>query len=359
MDAGGATGTAGTGGAAGATDAAGAATAGPAGTGGTTGTASAGGSGMAGTMGTAGAGTANPSSGCGEMPDPTDSSTRFVKKDIMVTGVDPAFIAAHPPNAGSLYSWTKRNYFVQLPTGYDPNTPVAVDMAEGGCGGNETAGMYGDYTLPSVKGQTEALQIGLSYVPSSSVSSCAGDNVYGFVNSPEPEYIDAVIDDVSKRYCVDKNKIFINGFQAGASESIMAGCTNQDKVRAYGVQIGGKLTVQHPACMNKPVAAMFVVGLQDEGDPIGPLATTQNDSFGSTLARDELLKRNGCVAADFQIVDTCSATATGGTAHQPASRAWSTATRSATRRTRCGTRCSPSARHTRAAPRSFQWFGAP
>jgi hypothetical protein len=63
--------------------------------------------------------------------------------------------------------------------------------------------------------------------------------------------------------------------------------------------------------MNKPVAAMFVVGLADTGNPIGPLATAQNRSFGSVGIRDELLKRNGCVAADFQIVDTCSAT--GGT----------------------------------------------
>jgi hypothetical protein len=128
---------------------------------------------------------------------------------------------------------------VRLPTGYDPNTPVAVDMAADGCGGNETVGSSGDYTLPSVVGQvggqTEAIQIGLSYVVSNSVNTCAGEDAYDFVNSPEPEYLNAVIDDVSTRYCVDKNKVFINGYQAGASESIMAGCTNQDKLRAYCV----------------------------------------------------------------------------------------------------------------------------
>jgi hypothetical protein len=61
--------------------------------------------------------------------------------------------------------------------------------------------------------------------------------------------------------------------------------------------------------MNKPVAAMFVAGLQDTSDPIGPVAMEQFGTLGSAPARDELLKRNGCVAADFQIVDTCSATA--------------------------------------------------
>jgi hypothetical protein len=58
--------------------------------------------------------------------------------------------------------------------------------------------------------------------------------------------------------------------------------------------------------VQKPAAAFFVVGLLDDGNPIGPLATPKNDSIGSVAARDEMLKRNGCVAQDFQIIDTCT-----------------------------------------------------
>jgi hypothetical protein len=64
--------------------------------------------------------------------------------------------------------------------------------------------------------------------------------------------------------------------------------------------------MKHPPIVNKPMAAMFIVGTRDEGNPIGPLANPLNDSIGSVAARDELLKRNGCVAQDFQIVDTCT-----------------------------------------------------
>ena len=49
---------------------------------------------------------------------------------------------------------------------------------------------------------------------------------------------------------------------------------------------------------------MFVVGLADTGNPIGPLTTPQNDTLGSFQARDELLKRNGCVAQDFALTTT-------------------------------------------------------
>jgi hypothetical protein len=39
----------------------------------------------------------------------------------------------------------------------------------------------------------------------------------------------------------------------------------------------------------------MVEGLQDTANPIGPLTTPQDDSYGSAPARDEILKRNGCV----------------------------------------------------------------
>jgi poly(3-hydroxybutyrate) depolymerase len=260
---------------------------------GAAGMGAAGATGAAGT-GAAGTGAAAMSPGCGMPPGGTDSPMRFVKHDIMVSGVDPAFVTKYPVNAGSQYNWTKRNYFLRLPTNYDVNKAYPVDMAGTGCGGNETSGSSGEYTLPPGNGQTESIQIGLSYVTSAASNpTCTGftDN---YPNSPEVQYLNAVADEVAAKYCVDKNKIFINGYSSGAWEAILAGCTNQEKFRAVGVQIGGGLRRNRPACVAKPAAHFFVVGLQDTGNPIGPLATPQNDSFGSAPARDEVLMRNGC-----------------------------------------------------------------
>jgi poly(3-hydroxybutyrate) depolymerase len=281
-------------------------------TGGTTGTAGAGTGGAAGgATGTGGTPAPAKSMGCTMPPGGGDSAMNFVEKDIMVNGVDAAFITAHPPNQ-TTFTWTKRNYFLRLPANYDPGTAYSLTLAGTGCGGSATVGSGGDYTLPQLatgaKTQPDALQIALSYVPSNSVNNCA-TFADGYTNSPEPMYINAVIDDVSAKYCVDKNKIFVNGYSSGAWEAILSGCNVPDKVRAFGVQIGGGERITKTPCTTKPVAAMFVVGLKDVGNPIGPLATPQNGSYGSVGARDALLKRNGCVAPDFQIVDTCSAEA--------------------------------------------------
>jgi poly(3-hydroxybutyrate) depolymerase len=167
-------------------------------------------------------------------------------------------------------------------------------MSGGGCGGSATNGQSGSYTVPAAASQTVALQVGLSYVPSNAVSGCA-TWANDFVDSPEPMYIKAIIDELASKYCVDKNKVFINGYSSGAWQAVMAGgCSNSDQVRAYAVQVGGGLRIKHPPCLNKPSAAMYVVGTMDTGNPIGPLAQPQNDSYGSAPARDAQLTTNGC-----------------------------------------------------------------
>jgi hypothetical protein len=261
------------------------------------------------TGGDAGMAPANHSAGCNMPPLPTDSSTRFVQRVIMVPGVDPAFIEKYAVNVGSMFNWTKRNFYVRLPAGYDPSKAYPVDMAGTGCAGNETTGSQGGFTLPATANQAEAIQIGLSYVASSAATpNCIGW-AYDFPNSPEPAYLHAVIAALEASYCVDTSRIFINGYAESGWLADVAGCTMPDEIRAYGVQIGGGLPLRGPACKPAPVAAMFVVGTLDQGEPIGPLATPQSDTIGSVAARDELLRRNGCVPRDFQIVDTCPAIA--------------------------------------------------
>jgi hypothetical protein len=303
-------GTAGDQGTAGATQGtAGASGSGPgtAGAGGTGGSGTAGTGGAGGTSpGTGGTGAAIPTPGCGMPPASTDSATKFNQKVIMVTGVDPAFVAKYPVNGGSQFNWTKRNYYVRLPSGYSPDKAYPVDLEGTGCAGGETTGSSGEYSLPAMTGQTEAIQIGLSYVTSSAANPSCIAFTDDYVNTPEVQYINAVIDDVSAHYCADKNRFFINGYSSGAFESSMAGGANADKLRAIGLQIGGGMRMKHPPYSTHPIAAMFVVGLLDQGNPIGPLATPLNDTIGSVAARDEILVRNGCVPAGTPIVDTCA-----------------------------------------------------
>jgi len=82
----------------------------------------------------------------------------------------------YPPNAGSVYSWTHRNYYLRLPTGYDPSKAYPVTIGGSGCGGPETVGSEGGYSpLGVTSGETEAIQVALSYVKSAAANNAVPD----------------------------------------------------------------------------------------------------------------------------------------------------------------------------------------
>ncbi len=261
---------------------------------------SGGGSGVAGSTGASGSSSAGStggghydtprgnSSSCGMGAPAGDSSTKFVEHDIDVTGVDAAFIAANAPQSPAPWTWTHRNYFVRLPANYDPTKAYPVSMGGGGCGsGDGKSGNSGGLTALS-NGETEAIQVGLSYVWHG--GACFADD---YTNTPDVPYFDAVLADLESHYCIDKGKIFVDGYSSGAWESYMLGCARAGVVRAIGTAAGG-LRIARPECTKVPIAAMMLNGLQDDENPIGPLATPKNDSYGSAPARDDILMRNGC-----------------------------------------------------------------
>lgn len=260
---------------------------------------SAGSGGAAGGSGGSGGGSSTGSLGCNMDPGANDSATQWVKHDIDVTGVDPAFVTKYPVNAGKTYNWTHRNYFLRLPTNYDPSKPYPIMIGGSGCGGTDTVGSEGGYAVLKA-GQTEVIQVALSYVLSSAANADCGGAVFadGFTNSPEVQYLAAVVKDVQGKYCANPKKVFLGGYSSGAFEATTLGCSNANILRGIGIQIGGGLRQHAPMPCTGKVAGMFVVGKQDNANPIGPLAQPLNDSLGSAPARDELLARNGCTGTD-------------------------------------------------------------
>jgi poly(3-hydroxybutyrate) depolymerase len=245
---------------------------------------------------------AGPSTGCGLPPAGSDSTTAFIKHDLNVKGVDPAFISAHAPDpAGGSYTWNLRNYYLKLPTNYDPTKPYIVSIGGTGCSGNDTVGSGGGYYLDQYVTASKAatIDVSLSYVTYTNTAkpTCFADD---YVNSPEPAYLDALIADLESKYCVDRGKIFLHGHSSGAWEALTLGCARADVVRGVATQVGGGLRLHRPPCQKSPVASILVEGLQDTDNPIGPLAPTDPkaidlDSLGSAPARDDILTRNGCV----------------------------------------------------------------
>jgi hypothetical protein len=194
----GATGTAGA--AAGATGAAGAA-AGATGAAG----ASAGASGTAGAGGATGMANAVPSDGCGK--DPGQALMTYVKYMEMVTGV--------PTNA------QPRNYYVWLPNNYNPKRAYPTVFIGPGCGSDGAHGIQ-----IQVASGDNAIVIGLD--PSTMVDpehrQCFDSQTYPA--NPEIPYVEQTVAKVEAAFCVDKSRLFIEGFSSGSWLSYLMGCVD-------------------------------------------------------------------------------------------------------------------------------------
>jgi poly(3-hydroxybutyrate) depolymerase len=303
-DAAGSSGVTGNGGSGGATGAAGSSGAG--GSGASSGSAGAtGSSGTAGDGGTssipdsstpdqdAGSGTSRgKSAGCGKPAASGDTPGRFVRRNITVTGVDPALRA---PTSGG--SWTNRVYYLDLPTGYDPARAYPLLFGGAGCGGALTTnGDNGGFAvLPANNNQ--AIQIGLSYVWPEGSGPCFYD---GVANTPDLPYFDSVLKEVEENYCVNRDRIFVGGFSSGGWLAYTLGLARGGVIRGISPAAGGlRSAANRPPAANQPIAALLLTGENDTSNPAtGPT--------GSDAARDHILALNGCQGTDTLPWATCA-----------------------------------------------------
>jgi len=250
--------TAGTAGTAG-TGTAGSSTAGMAGVAGSSGGAGAGG--VSGSGGVTGGGGAMPSDGC-NMTTTTALGT-YVKVPITVTGVDAAKGV--------------RDYYVWLPTDYDSKKAYPVVFIGPGCGSD---GMHG-IQIQKASGNN-AIVIGLD--PSTAVDpehrQCFDSQTFP---DPETPYFEQTLKEVESKFCVDKSKLFIEGFSSGSWLANLIGCTDAGTIRAQGNASGCLQGIPAGTC-TKPVAYFEA---HNDPDP--------NNSYQcGTQNRDEKIKRNGC-----------------------------------------------------------------
>jgi poly(3-hydroxybutyrate) depolymerase len=221
-----------------------------------------------------------------------DNSGGFTQHNITVTGVDAAFLmgGANYGTQGG-FDFTHRNYFLKLPTNYDPTKAYPLVAGGGGCGATDGLSGNGGGLNVFNGNQSVAIQVGLSYVYPAGAGACFADD---FPDTPDLPYFDAMLAEVESNYCVDTTRVFVAGYSSGAWEAIMLGCARGGVVRGIGTQAGG-LRIHGPACDGQPSSPMLIVGTGDTENPIGPLTTPVNDSYGSAPARDEFLMQNGCV----------------------------------------------------------------
>jgi hypothetical protein len=239
--------------------------------GGATGTAGATGAAGAGAAGTGGVGAAGTTGGAGGVGMRSDGCgmpagqalMTYVKYSEMITGVT----AKQAP----------RNYYVWLPEAYDPTHAYPTVFIGPGCGSNGSQIIH----LQVASGK-DAIIIGLD--PSTAVDP-EGRQCFDSQTFPDPEvpYFDQTLKLIESKYCVDKSKLFIEGFSSGSWMSNLIGCVDAGTIRGQGNASGCMQGVPAGAC-TKPIAYFEA---HNNPDP--------NNSYGcGTQNRDEKIKRNGC-----------------------------------------------------------------
>ncbi len=226
------------------------------------------------------------SAGCGNAPSAMDVSGKFVMHNIMVTGVDPAFVTAHPPQPPG--SWTDRVYYLDLPSNYDPTKAYPLLLSGNGCGGAViTNGSNGGDPRVLPEANSQAILIGLSYLWPKGGGACFAE---GYADTPDLPYFDSILAEVESNYCVDRGNVFVSGYSSGGWESYMLGFARGGTViRGIATAAGGiHPMTSRPPDSGKAMAAILLTGATDTTNPA-------TGATGSMAARDFVLQTNGCV----------------------------------------------------------------
>jgi poly(3-hydroxybutyrate) depolymerase len=158
-------------------------------------------------------------------------------------------------------SGTARQYYMNLPTGYDGTKPAPVVWEYHPLGGNAKSGltMYG----------LNSRLTNVIFVSPQGLTS-GGNAGFPNTNGQDEMMTRAINAELEAKYCTDKARYFATGFSYGGSMSYTAGCNMSDVFRAIGAQAGAPIsgatcTRTKPA---RPVAVWATHGDADTALPI-------------------------------------------------------------------------------------------
>lgn len=228
------------------------------GAGGTSGGAAAGGTG-----GSAGSAPDVKSTGCGKVAPAELTPEVYIRKSL--------------PDVAKTQKGAERVYELRLPKDYDMNRPYPIVFEDHGCDGSIP------FHIEKATG-TDAIVIALR------AASNQDNNYMGgcFATGPgdaeltEVPYFDAVVTTVEMNLCVDKSKLFMEGYSSGSWLTNLLGCVRANVIRGQGNATGGLPKV--PNDCQGPIAAMLV---HDDTD-------TMNTIEEGMKARDRIKAINGC-----------------------------------------------------------------
>jgi polyhydroxybutyrate depolymerase len=118
--------------------------------------------------------------------------------------------------------------------------------------------------------------------------SLPGWEMFTVAGNRDLAFVRALLDDLERRYCIDRARVFSTGFSNGGFFSALLGCALSDRIAAVAPVSGGPLRVDCAPARGVPILIQH--GRQDSLIPIDR----------ARAARDDWLKVNQCAAATKQ-----------------------------------------------------------
>ncbi|HEY3665474.1 MAG TPA: hypothetical protein VGL19_05715 [Polyangiaceae bacterium] len=246
------------------------------GNGGTAGSAVAGGAGSGGSGGAGNAGSAGASAGAGGATV-TMAPSMGCGKAAPAAFTAEMYIRTNVPEVAKTPKGAVRVYELRLPKDYQSTHAYPLIFEDHGCDGSIP------FHIEKATG-SNAIVVALR------AASNQDNNYMGgcFATGPndaeltEVPYFDAVVAQIEDALCVDKTKLFMEGYSSGSWLTNLLGCVRAGVLRGQGNATGGLPKV--PSMCAGPIAAMLA---HDDTDD-------QNVIAEGMKARDRIKAINGC-----------------------------------------------------------------
>ncbi|HET9956301.1 MAG TPA: Ricin and poly(3-hydroxybutyrate) depolymerase fusion [Polyangiaceae bacterium] len=176
---------------------------------------------------------------------------------------------------------TSRSYILRLPNNYDPNHPYRLILAYHWLNGtSQNVANGGGATGKPFYGLWDLAEGSTIFVAPQGIN-----NAWPNSSGRDVEFTRVLLAELSKQLCIDKTRIFAEGFSMGGSMSYALACAMGDVVRAVAVHSGGPMSgcVKH----DKPVPYFMTHGTKDSVCTYPEYGVPQLNDFA---------KINGCTA---------------------------------------------------------------
>jgi poly(3-hydroxybutyrate) depolymerase len=179
-------------------------------------------------------------------------------------------------------SGTSRTYNLKVPDSYDNTQPYRLMMSYHWMNGTANDVSKGNGTIKSFYGLWDAAGGSTIFVAPQGTS-----NQWANSGGVDVEFSRQLITLMESEFCIDKSRIFCEGFSMGGSMSYAMACAMPDTIRAVAVHSGGPMSgcVSH----TKPVAYFMTHGTKD--------SVCTYPSYGVPQLQD-FAKLDGCTTPD-------------------------------------------------------------